>query len=61
MAKNERLERQEQVKFAVGMAAIDGGTPTAFTQNLLNQYEKGQLTSSQLKQAIVQKYAKALQ
>lgn len=59
MNTNSRLERQKQIQFAVGMAALDGGKPTAFTQNLLNQYETGQLTSSQLKQAILQKYAKA--
>lgn len=59
MNTNSRLERQKQIQFAVGMAALDGGKPTAFTQNLLNQYENGQVTSSQLKQAILQKYAKA--
>ena len=56
---NSRLERQKQIQFAVGMAALDGGKPTPFTQNLLNQYENGQITSSQLKQAILQKYTKA--
>lgn len=56
MNTNSRLERQKQIQFAVGMAALDGGKPTAFTQNLLNQY---QITSGQLKQAILQKYVKA--
>lgn len=59
MNTNSRLERQKQIQFAVGMAALDGGKPTAFTKNLLNQYETGQVTSGQLKQAILQKYAKA--
>lgn len=58
MKVNSRLERQKQVRFAVGMAALDGGKPTTFTQNLLNQYENGQVTSSQLKQAVLKKYAK---
>ena len=56
MKINSRLERQKQIQFAVGMAALDGGKPTDFTQNLLNQYENGQVTSGQLKQAILQKY-----
>ena len=59
--KNISIERQKQVEFAVGMAAIDGGKPSAFTQNLLNQYEQGQVSSSQLKQAIVEKYIRTPQ
>ena len=59
MKNHSRLERQKQIQFAVGMAALDGGKPSLFTQNLLNQYENGQVTSGQLKQAILQKYAKA--
>ena len=58
MKINSRLERQKQIQFAVGMAALDGGKPTDFTQNLLNQYENGQITSAQLKQAILKKYVK---
>ncbi len=61
MNKNSRIERQKQVEFAVGMAAIDGGKPSVFTKNLLNQYEEGQVSSSQLKQAIVEKYIRAAQ
>lgn len=61
MEENSSLERKKQVQFAVGMAAIDGGKPSAFTQNLLNQYENGQVSSSQLKQAIVEKYTRASQ
>lgn len=34
MELKSRLERKNQIKFAVGMAALDGGKPTAFTQNL---------------------------
>ncbi|WP_438316745.1 antitoxin VbhA family protein [Sporosarcina sp. FA9] len=61
MNENSRTERQKKVEFAVGMAAIDGGKPSAFTKNLLNQYENGQVSSSQLKQAIVEKYTRASQ
>lgn len=59
MKSTSRLELQKQIQFAVGMAALDGGKPTAFTQNLLNQYENGQVTSGQLKQSILQKNTKA--
>ena len=59
--KNISIERQKQVEFAVGIAAIDGGKPSAFTRNLLNQYEQGQVSSSQLKQAIVEKYIRPSQ
>lgn len=55
---NSHLNRKKQVQFAVGMAALNGGKPSAFTQNLLNEYENGQVTSDQLKQAILKKYAK---
>ncbi|MBO0589257.1 hypothetical protein [Sporosarcina sp. E16_8] len=40
MNENISIERQKQVEFTVGMAAIDGGKPSAFTQNLLNQYDQ---------------------
>ncbi|WP_438313625.1 antitoxin VbhA family protein [Sporosarcina sp. FA9] len=46
MNENSRTEGQKQVEFAVRMAAIDGGKPSAFTKNLLNQYENGQVSSS---------------
>lgn len=59
MKGNARLERQKQIQFAVGMAALDGGKSTVFTQNLLNQYENGEVSPSQLKQATLKKYAKA--
>lgn len=59
MKGKSRSERQKQIQFAVGIAALDGGKPTTFTQNLLNQYENGEVSSNQLKQAILQKYAKA--
>ncbi|MFD1928908.1 antitoxin VbhA family protein [Sporosarcina siberiensis] len=61
MNENSQEERQKQIEFAVGMAAIDGGKPSAFTKNLLNQYENGQVSSSELKQAIVEKYTRASQ
>lgn len=58
MKVNSRLERQKQIQFALGMAALDGGKPTAFTQNLLNQYENGQVSARELKQAILKKYVR---
>lgn len=61
MNENSREERQKQVEFAVGMAAIDGGKPSVFTKNLLKQYENGQVSSAQLKQAIVEEYTRASQ
>lgn len=61
MKENSRLNRQKQVNFAVGMAGIDGGKPSAFTENLLKQYENGQVSPSDLKQAIVEKYTKVLE
>ena len=56
---NSHEERKKRVEFAVGLAAIDGGKPTSYTQNLLKQYENGEISVSQFKQAIVEKYAKA--
>lgn len=53
---NSNSERQKRVRFAVGMAAIDGEKPTAFTQNLLKQYENGKVSESKLKKAILDKY-----
>lgn len=53
-----REERQKRVKFAVGMAAIDGGKPTDFTQSLLKQYENGEVSAKYLKQAIIENEAK---
>lgn len=61
MKDNSRLERQKQVNFAVGMAAIDGGKPSSFTKKLLNQYESGQLSTNELKQEILKKYTKVPQ
>ena len=59
MNQNSYSRRQKQVRFAVGMAAIDGGKPSSFTQKLLERYENGEITSSQLKQAIMEQYTKA--
>ena len=53
-----KAERHNRIQFAVGMAAIDGGKPSAFTQKLLNQYENGEISSSHLKKMIFDKYAK---
>ncbi len=61
MNLDSRPERQKRVRFAVGMAAIDGGKPTAFTQKLLEQYENGELTESQFKKAIFDRYTKVSQ
>lgn len=52
---------KKQIEFAVGMAAIDGGKPSPFTQKLLNRYENGEITSAQFKQAIIEQYTKARQ
>lgn len=59
MKNNLQSERQKKVKFAVGMASIDGGKPSVFTKKLLSQYEKGQISSNQLKESIVKNYTKA--
>ncbi|ATP39656.1 hypothetical protein CSE16_06095 [Solibacillus sp. R5-41] len=58
MNSSPRVDRQKRIQFAVGMAAIDGGKPTTFTQNLLNQYEDGEISAIHFKQAIIEKYAK---
>ncbi|MFL9649849.1 antitoxin VbhA family protein [Exiguobacterium chiriqhucha] len=42
------------------MASIDGGKPSPFTQKLLKRYENGEITSTQFKQAIMNRYTKAL-
>ena len=55
---NQLEERKKRVQFAVGMAAIDGGKPTLYTQNLLKQYENDEISINQVKQAIVGKYTK---
>lgn len=52
-----RSKREKRVRFAVGMAAIDGGKPTAFTQNLLRQYEAGTVSASDVRKSILAKYA----
>ena len=59
MRIDTRLERKKKINFAVGMAAIDGGKPTEFTQKLLKQYENGQVTTGELKKEILKKYAQA--
>ncbi|WP_223643092.1 antitoxin VbhA family protein [Planococcus sp. 4-30] len=51
-------ERKKRVEFAVDLAAINGGKPTVYTQNLLEQYETGEITASQVKQAVIEKYTK---
>ncbi|WP_394122003.1 antitoxin VbhA family protein [Planococcus donghaensis] len=55
---NPYEDRKTRVGFAVGLAAIDGGKPTVYTENLLEQYETGEITASQVKQAIIEKYTK---
>lgn len=56
MQQTSRFERKKQIQFAVAMATLNGGQPTVCTQKLLNQYEHSDITSSQLKRAIVEKY-----
>lgn len=58
MDQNSYIERQKQVKFAVGMAAIDGGKPSPFTQKLLDRYENGEISSVQFKQMILKQFIK---
>lgn len=58
MQATSRLKRQNDINFAVGMAAIDGGKPSVFTQELLKKYENGAMSSKELKEAIIKKYTK---
>lgn len=60
MKEDLRLERIKDINFAVGMASIDGGKPSSFTKELLEQYANGLISSKQLKIAIEKKYIKAL-
>ena len=59
MKKNTRNERKKQIDFEDGMASMDGGKSSVFTEKLLMQYEMGQLSASELKRAIVEKYTRA--
>lgn len=60
--KNDLLEnREKQVRIAVGLAAIDGGKPSDFTEKLLRDYERGHISSSELKDKVIKKYAKVPQ
>ena len=58
MDLNKKTDRQRLIQFAIGMAAIDGGKPTAFTHNLLSRYENGEISAHYLQKAILEKYAK---
>lgn len=58
MKNNLQAEREKKVRIAVGLAAIDGGKPSDFTKNLLRDYEKGHISSKELKDEIIKKYAK---
>ncbi len=42
------------------MTVLDDEKSTTFTQNLLNQYENDEISSSQLKQAVLEKCAKVI-
>ena len=53
-----RSKRQKRVRFAVGMAAIDGGKPTPYTKELLRQYEAGTISAADLRESILDKYVK---
>ncbi|MEE1131869.1 MAG: antitoxin VbhA family protein [Caryophanon sp.] len=59
MKNCSQLDRRKQTQSAIAIAAINGGRPTEFTQHLLKQYEDCQITSRELKQAIIQHYTKA--
>ncbi|MCG3088380.1 antitoxin VbhA family protein [Sporosarcina cyprini] len=52
----DRSTRIKNVNFAVGMAAIDGGKPTPFTKDLLDQYEDGKISAADLRKAVLNKY-----
>lgn len=52
----KRASREKKVRFAVGMAAIDGGKPTPYTESLLRRYESGEISSADLRKAILSKY-----
>lgn len=58
MQVTSRLKRQNDIKFAVGMASLDGGKPSGFTQELLKKYESGSILSKELKEAIIKEYTK---
>lgn len=59
---NDLLEKREkQVRIAVGLAAIDGGKPSDFTKKLLRDYKRGDISSNELKDKVIKKYAKVLQ
>ena len=59
---NDLLEKREkQVRIAVGLAAIDGGKPSDFTKKLLIDYKRGDISSNELKDKVIKKYAKVLQ
>jgi len=58
MLVTSRLKRQNDIKFAVGMASLDGGKPIAFTQGLLKKYENGSISSKELKENIIKEYRK---
>lgn len=52
-----RSKREKRVRFAVGMAAIDGGKPTPYTKELLQKYEAGDISAADLRESILNKYA----
>lgn len=58
MKVSTRDLRKKQVNFAVGMASLDGGRPSAFTKKLLDEYEEGLISSRELKQKIINRYIK---
>lgn len=61
MNNNLLEKRKKQVRFAVSLAAIDGGKPSTFTKKLLKDYEKGHISSKELKDEIIKKYARVHQ
>lgn len=59
MNSNPQVKHQKRIQFAVRMAAIEERKSTAFTQSLLDKYENREMSTSQVKQAIIEKYTKA--
>lgn len=58
MEENIRLKRQKEIEFAVGLASIDGGQASLYTEQLLNQYKQGVLSAREVREAIVKEYTK---
>lgn len=58
MKDNIRLKRQKEIEFALGLASIDGGQASSYTEQLLKQYKEGMLSAREVREAIVKEYTK---